>query len=67
MMATDAPIETSFRFEVNGRGAAWGFRRGSGEAREGYYGGVIETLPDWRRNEYERNKQRRATAKARRP
>lgn len=63
MLVSDAPIERPFRYEVTGRGSAWQWRRGSGAQREGYYGGVIETLPEWRRTEYERNKARRSKGK----
>jgi hypothetical protein len=65
-LVSDAPIERPFRYEVTNRGASWIWRRGSKAEREGYYGGTIETLPEWRRDEYERNKQRRKKGKANR-
>jgi len=54
-----------WRYEIQGEGKYWQWRKGSGKKRESKYGGTFETLPDVKRKEaYSANKKSKSRPKA---
>ncbi len=56
LASLDATTALTWRIEVTNGGKNWNWRRGSGSARVGRYGGIFGLLSHERQTQYERNK-----------